>query len=141
MSAMLDTKTLWLVVAFAACSPPQVNDDTVEQGQGRAAPPPVAEPKGPVVCPPTAPAPDTLPGVKAEHRTAAYWIEKAKAYGDPDAVLFTGGELDDPLIQTPVKWVEHQLEVINAGDTEALRGGGHEEDRPPAALRLRDAAA
>ena len=56
-----------------------------------------AAPAAPVatVCPETAPAPATQPGVDPAHRTAAYWIERSRAHGDPDAVLMTPADIAD----------------------------------------------
>lgn len=41
------------------------------------------------ICPESRPAPERIPGVDPEQRTAAYWVEQARAYGDVDAVLMS----------------------------------------------------
>ncbi|MDI7268134.1 MAG: NlpC/P60 family protein, partial [Myxococcota bacterium] len=40
-------------------------------------------------------APTPLPGVEERHRTAAYWIERAGAYGDPDALVMSAAAVAD----------------------------------------------
>ena len=50
-----------------------------------------AEAEGP--CPARLPAPERLPGISDQHRSASYWIERARAVGDPDAVLLDADEI------------------------------------------------
>jgi cell wall-associated NlpC family hydrolase len=64
-------------------------------------------------CPERLPAPTPLPGITAEQRTAAYWIERAKAYGNPDAPILTAQEIDDhdramrlPDSEGPLGWTD-----------------------------------
>jgi cell wall-associated NlpC family hydrolase len=45
-------------------------------------------------CPATAPAPRPLPGVTDAHLTLAYWLERATAYGDPEAPLLTPAQIE-----------------------------------------------
>ena len=56
-------------------------------------PSPVAE--VPSLCPEFAEAPEVLPTVEAKHRTAAYWVKRSAAYGDPDAVLLSADAVGD----------------------------------------------
>lgn len=81
-----------LLAALGACSTPPINDAPDEAPRGLAAP--RLEPT-PSVCPDQAPAPEALPGVAPRHRTAEFWIERARAYGDPDAVLLSPAEVAD----------------------------------------------
>ena len=55
-------------------------------------------------CPETEPAPAPLPGVAAEQRTAAWWIERTRAWADPDEVLLSPERLadHDRALQLPV---------------------------------------
>lgn len=62
------------------------------------APRPAATPLAPAIeaprpaatiCPADRPAPERIPGVEPEHRTPAYWVERAQAYGDVDGVLMS----------------------------------------------------
>lgn len=56
------------------------------------------------VCPETEPAPAPLPGVAPEQRTAAWWIERTRAWADPDEVLLSVERLadHDRALQLPV---------------------------------------
>ena len=45
------------------------------------------------LCPATAPAPDPLPGVRPEHTTLAYWLERSAELGDLDAPLLTTAQI------------------------------------------------
>jgi hypothetical protein len=46
-------------------------------------------------CPATAPAAAPLPDVASEHRTAAWWIERTRAWADPDEQLLSPERLAD----------------------------------------------
>ncbi len=46
-------------------------------------------------CPAQAKAPRPLPGVRAEHRTLAYWLKQQKQYGTLDEVLLSPQDIDD----------------------------------------------
>jgi len=46
------------------------------------------------VCPESAPAPSPLPGVRAEHLTVEYWIERSRAQGDPDQAIMSAGDVE-----------------------------------------------
>lgn len=43
----------------------------------------------PSICPEAVAAPEQIPGIDPEHRTAAYWVEQAAQYGDADAILMS----------------------------------------------------
>lgn len=49
----------------------------------------------PAGCPEQAPAPSPLPNVTVEHESLAYWLERSRAYGDPDATLLDVGTIRD----------------------------------------------
>ncbi len=44
-------------------------------------------------CPAVAPAPHPLPGVEERHLTLAYWLERAREYGESDRALLTPAEI------------------------------------------------
>jgi hypothetical protein len=49
----------------------------------------------PESCPAQAPAPSPLPNVTEAQRTAAYWIERARQYGDPDEPLLSAEDIQN----------------------------------------------
>ncbi len=61
-----------------------------------------AKVEAPAVCPPRLPAPEEMPRVTAEHRTAAYWVGRVP---DPDEALLTPSQVAD-----------HNAALRNAGD-------------------------
>ena len=80
-----------LVALMAGCGQPVAP----AVGPTPEAAPPAPVDEGPSLCPETEAAPEGLPDVEAKHRTAAYWIERSAAYGDPDAVLLSADAVRD----------------------------------------------
>jgi len=76
---------VWILVVAAACGGAESGDPT--------APEQAAAADRPESCPAQAPAPSPLPNVAAEHRTAAYWIERVREYGDPNEALLSADDV------------------------------------------------
>lgn len=106
---------LVLCIAAASCGGAESGETTgpgvsAETGDGR-----------PAECPAQAPAPTPLPGVSPEFRTAAYWVERARSYGDPDEVLLDTADIADlgaslalPVADRPLGQLDLGAEVDEA---------------------------
>jgi len=91
---------LLTLAAFAACSElsePEVPAEGKDSDSSLAAAHKEngSTPDLPSVCPERGKAASSLPGVTDAHRDPAYWLERAAAYGDVDAVLMTPSQVRD----------------------------------------------
>ncbi len=93
LNAMVGRPTLLLFcIALASCGGTDSGEPTGPASPGAAA---TTADVRPASCPEQSPAPEPLPGVTAEQRTAAYWVERARAYGDPDEPLLDAADISN----------------------------------------------
>ncbi len=74
----------------AACSEPREPQATVQVPAEQVLP---AAPEEVAVCPAELPAPPLLPGVRAEHTTLEYWLERTAEVADLDAAVLEPGAI------------------------------------------------
>ncbi len=79
--------SVFILVAAVACGGADSSDPAGPSTRA------TANAERPQSCPAQAPAPSPLPHVSEEARTAAYWIERSRAYGDPDAPLLSAADI------------------------------------------------
>lgn len=79
---------------------------------------------GPAACEEGRAAEAPLPGVSPEHRTASYWIERTRAWADPDEVLLSAERIadHDRALRLPVEGrVLGRADLLGPVDPAALR--------------------
>lgn len=87
--AALRTALLGAGLVLAGCGEPSVRPREVQTPEVEATEPTAAEGE----CPASAPAPASLPGVRPEHDTLEYWLERTAAVTELDAEVLSPGAI------------------------------------------------
>jgi len=80
-------------LGLAGCGEPSVRPKAVQAAEAEVAEPAAAAPES--ECPASAPAPESLPGVRPEHDTLEYWLERTAAVMELDAEVLSPGAIAD----------------------------------------------